>query len=85
MENLNFYANLYGELKVEENGKHNILIASRFNDSDNKDKCIGYLRTVADALNQETDEDRAFAIIGEAQKKISSAMTAEKFLEEVTF
>jgi len=84
MKGLRFYTNIQGQLKVEENGKHDILVAGRFNNPVNRDRAYEYLQ-VAETLNATEDEEAAFALVQEARLKISKAGTADRFLEEVTF
>jgi dsDNA-specific endonuclease/ATPase MutS2 len=85
--NPKFYANNYGELRVEMEGQEETLITTKFMTSENKTKAADYLRTVAEKLNETytADPEAAAEILETAENKIADAQLAEKFLEPVTF
>jgi len=88
-----FFVDSYGSLKVEMGGEQDILIATRFNQSENKTKANEYLRGVAakmtevyasDASNPDAAEMMEL-LLDEAEDKVRAAQLAEKFLEPVEF
>jgi hypothetical protein len=72
---------------VEMDGGRESLIAPSFMQNDNRDKAAEYLSDVAASLNElySSNPDAAGKLLEEAENKIRSAQTAEKFLEEVSF
>lgn len=83
-----FYVNSFRQLAVEEGGERDILIAARFMQSENQDRCADYLRGVAAKLTDlygTGQVDQAGDLLAEAEAKVRNAQTAESFLEEVRF
>ena len=83
-----FYVSGYRNLEAEMDGERETMIAPRFMQNENKDKAADYLREVAAELTNlynAGEVDAAYAVLAEAENKISQAQTAEKFMEQVTF
>ena len=83
-----FYVNQFRELVVESDGEREVLIVARFTQNENKDKCANYLRPIAEqmtTLYNAGKVDGAFALLEEAEARVSDAQSNEKFLQEVSF
>jgi hypothetical protein len=85
--NPRFFVDSYGSLKVEMDGEQDILVTTKFNQSENKAKAAEYLHDVAARLTEvyTSDPDAAEALLNEAEDKVCKAQLAEKFLEPVVF
>lgn len=82
-----FYVDGFGNLMAEMDGERDSLMGTRFNQTENKEKAIEYLKVIAAEMTKlyVTDPAAAEAVLTEAEYKIGQAQAAEKFLEEVTF
>ena len=83
-----FYVSGYRNLEAEMDGERETMISPRFMQNENKDKAADYLREVAAELTNlynAGEVDAAYAVLAEAENKISQAQTAEKFMKQVTF
>lgn len=82
-----FFVDGYGALKVELDGEQDILVTTKFMQSENKAKAAEYLRSVAVKLTDlyASDPDAAEALVDEAENKVYQAQQAEKFLEPAKF
>lgn len=85
--NPKFFVDGYGALKVEMDGEQDVLVTSKFMQSENKAKAAKYLRSVAIKLTDlyQNDPGAAEALVDEAEDKVHQAQRAEKFLEPVGF
>ena len=82
---MEFFTNYKG-LYVRDDRQVELLIASGgFLQSDNNEKALGYLKSVASRMSAAQSEDEAGTILAEAEQKIRDAQLAEKFMEPVTF
>ena len=81
-----FYVNQFRNLMAEMDGEKEIMIAPVFMQGENGAKAANYLRGVAEVMTRLYNAgqvEEASALMAEAEAKITSAQTAEKFMREV--
>lgn len=83
-----FYVDGFRNMVAEMDGEREEMIVPHFMQSENKTKAADYLRGVASEMTELYNAgqiEEAEALMAEAEAKVISAQTAEKFMEEVSF